>query len=530
MKPIAFKAITPIKFIKIAVCVSILPLTLIAEDSSVAMEENFFTGSSINGGLYLMGRNRDRLKTDGTDSTWVDNLTHISTLASLGLKSREYGDIFAYELAGFAVIDMYNGDPTVVNQENEFSFASDEWGNNYKAGNSSDYFTYENLEEYEMWSDSVDLYQSKLDSIANARGYTDAQKDSLAAFVATDNVSKNREYDPYNGVSLYRAVAHVTLPFGLTLQGGLGQFGVEGVLGNNWSYLPGSYTGGKADLEIGDKLTITYALVNSYKAPWFQKTVGFSKQNAWAPNAYDPENRIDYLQGGSVKFKVNDNHTITASVGNSEGYMMNYFGKYGVKAEVASGLDLSYQLYISDIYDDKFSKEYNGFAQYHAITAALNVNLWNIRVEATHTEAEGALGNYLPRLTRGYGNSQGGFQIWWDLRSDWNEDGETAIFANVSRKLDDLIGTPGWTLGAGGAYGFGAEYAPSNLTDGVEYAWKVDLSFTTDLGRFKGSTFVVHYMQYTNDQSELGDWTFPNMFSSEKDFMVKAILPFGMKL
>ena len=33
--------------------------------------------------------------------------------------------------------------------------------------------------------------------------------------------------------------------------------------------------------------------------------------------------------------------------------------------------------------------------------------------KACGPKAEGDLGNYLPRLTRGYGNSQGANEIWW---------------------------------------------------------------------------------------------------------------------
>ncbi len=475
MKPILFKTVNPVKLITIATIVSLLPMSSFAKESEVITEgDNFFTGSTLSGGLYLMGRNRDRLDVDTTgaewDSTWNDNLTHISTLASVGLKSRDYGDLFGYELAGYAVMDMFNGEPSGANLENEFSFAGEKWSENWEDGK------------------------------------------------------------PRNAVSIYRAMAHLAFPFGLTVSGGMGQIGVEGVIGNNWSYFPGSYTGGQAEMNFADKVTIKYAMVNKYKAPWFQRIKGFSTKNAWDSDAFDSENKIDYLHGASIKVTVNDNLNLTASVGNSEGYLMSYFGKISSSFDVASGFNASYQIYMSDTYDEWDSEGYDGIAYFQALTTGLSANLWSFNLEGTYARVEGAQGNYLPRLTRGYGNSQGGFQVWWDLRSDWNENGEKAVYANVSRKLDDLLGVDGWKFGVGGAYGWGAEYEPNNVKDGVEYAWKVDLSFTTDLGRFKGSTFAVHYMQYTNDQSELGNWKFPNMFNSEKDFMVKAILPFGMNL
>ena len=439
------------------------------EEKSPSEKKTFFSGSSLSGGLFLFGRNRDRLDATTPDSVWNANLDHISTMASMKFTSPEYGNIFGFEFGGFMVYDIMNGEPSGVNQENEFSFAGEKWSENYADGR------------------------------------------------------------PRNGFSVTQANAHFALPFGLTITGGLGQFGIEGVIGQNWSYMPGTHAGGKATWNIGDKVSLSYALIKKYKAPWFRKVSNFSKVNAWDAGVWNEENLIDYIQGGSIKFKINDNHSLTASVGNSEGYMMNYFGKYAGHFDVADGFDLSYQLYISDIIDDNLGKEYEGYAQYHVLTTNLNAKLWNFKLEGTHTIAEGTLGNYLPRLTRGYANSQGGFQVWWDMRSDWNENGETAFYLNVNRKLDDLFKVPGWKLGAGGAYGFGATYKPSNLENGKEAAWKVDLSYTTDIGRFKGATFAIHYMQYTNMQSELGDWAFPNMFSSERDLMVKAILPFGVK-
>ncbi len=94
-----------------------------------------------------------------------------------------------------------------VNQENEFSFAGNKWGENYKDGSPEGGF-----------------------SLANA---------SLK-FKALDGA--------------------------LTAKGGLTQLYVPGVIGVNWSYQPGTYRGGQIEGNFGG-LYLTYAIADEYKSP-----------------------------------------------------------------------------------------------------------------------------------------------------------------------------------------------------------------------------------------------------------------------
>ncbi|WP_343890327.1 OprD family outer membrane porin, partial [Aeromonas salmonicida] len=151
---------------------------------------------------------------------------------------------------------------------------------------------------------------------------------------------------------------------------------------------------------------------------------------------------------------------------------------------------------------------------------------YGFRIEGLWTKAEGDLGNYLPRLTRGYGNSQGANEIWWDSRSDWNHNNEKALFAGVNRSLDDLVGAPGWSVGVSGAYGWDAENGDGTRTDGTEWAANFDVMYTVQDGKLKGTLFKLHYTDYNNEQDDKGSWYYPNMFSSEHDVKFHIIMPF----
>lgn len=51
-----------------------------------------------------------------------------------------------------------------------------------------------------------------------------------------------------------------------------------------------------------------------------------------------------------------------------------------------------------------------------------------MRLEGTWVKAEGQQGYFLQRMTPTYASSNGRLDIWWDNRSDFNADGEKAVF------------------------------------------------------------------------------------------------------
>ncbi|GAJ47068.1 OprD family outer membrane porin, partial [Aeromonas salmonicida] len=315
-----------------------------------------------------------------------------------------------------------------------------------------------------------------------------------------------------NGASLSTAALKLKFMDGaVTAKGGFTQLNVPGILGVNWSYQPGTYRGGQIEGNFGG-LYLTYAIADEYKAPWFRNTNGFSKSNPYASDSYSDANQIDYIHGLAARYTFENGTAVTGSYGQSEGYMDSYHFKLAQKFDVLGGLNTSYQFYGSDTDNN----DYDGLAWQQALTAGWAIGPYGFRIEGLWTKAEGDLGNYLPRLTRGYGNSQGANEIWWDSRSDWNHNNEKALFAGVNRSLDDLVGAPGWSVGVSGAYGWDAENGDGTRTDGTEWAANFDVMYTVQDGKLKGTLFKLHYTDYNNEQDDKGSWYYPNMFSSER--------------
>ncbi|MFQ1802608.1 OprD family outer membrane porin [Aeromonas veronii] len=324
------------------------------------------------------------------------------------------------------------------------------------------------------------------------------------------------------GFSLSNAALKFKLGDSVTAKGGYTQLYVPGVIGVNWSYQPGTYRGGQVEGNFGG-LYLTYAIADEYKAPWFKETAGFSKKSMYAGStAFNDENSIDYIHGLAARYTFENGTAVTGSFGQSEGYMDSYHFKLAHKFDVLGGLSTSYQFYGSET----DNSDYNGLAWQQALTASWAMGPYGFRLEGLWTKAEGDLGNYLPRLTTGYANSQGANEIWWDSRSDWNENNEKALFAGVTRSLDDLVGAPGWTVGVSGAYGWDAENGNSTRVDGEEWAANFDVMYTVQDGKLKGTLFKLHFTDYNNKQDELGSWYYPNMFTSERDVKFHIIAPF----
>ncbi|WP_042010596.1 OprD family outer membrane porin [Aeromonas fluvialis] len=427
--------------------------------------ETFINDGKLTGGLFYFQRDRTRLEGGPDgDGKYHSNLDHGTTQLALNYNSGYLWDVVGIDIGGFTAYDLSSDETNPVNEENEFTFIGTKWG-------------------------------GKMDGKAEG------------------------------GASLSNAALKLKFLDGaVTAKGGYTQLYVPGMLGVNWSYQPGTYRGGQLEGNFGN-VYLTYAYADEYKAPWYKDTAGFSKQTMYAgKDAFKHGNSIDYIHGFGARYTFDNGTAITGSFGQSEGYMDSYHAKIAHKFDVLGGLNSSYQFYGSNTDNN----DYDGLAQYHAITFAAGHGPYSYRLEGTYTRADGELGNYLPRLTRGYGNSQGANEIWWDSRSDWNADNEKAVFAGVTRSLDDLVGAPGWAVGVSGAYGWDAEYTygSNNLTGGEEWAVNFDVMYTVQDGKLKGTLFKLHYTDYNNKQDELGSWAYPNMFTSEHDVKFHIIMPF----
>ncbi len=327
-----------------------------------------------------------------------------------------------------------------------------------------------------------------------------------------------------NGASVYKAL--VKLKAGPAwLRAGYFQPQGPGVLGVNWSFLPGTYQGAEAGLDLG-RLKLAAAWADQYKAPWFTETYKFQKRTS--------DGRledVDYLWSLGARYEAAEGLTLEAAYGESRGYLWNAHFKAKYHRPLGDDrLDLTWQTYLMndlhsgpDAVDDNFSA--TAMQQY--LAAAYASGPWTGNLEFTYTRAPNAYpdnaGYFAYRLVRPYGGAKGAYEPWWDLRSDWDHHQEKAVFAKVGRSLDDL-GLAGWRAAVSGAYGWGgvAEGYPYKLR---EAAFGLDLSYTVDQGFLEGAVFALHFTRYDN-KTDLPSWRyFNNAFQDEHDLKFSLVVP-----
>ncbi|MDR1710080.1 MAG: OprD family outer membrane porin, partial [Candidatus Accumulibacter sp.] len=325
--------------------------------------------------------------------------------------------------------------------------------------------------------------------------------------------------DAKSGFSLYRA--HLKLRHetegGARLWGKLGYFQPEGpgVLGVNWSLMPGTYSGLEAGIARG-AWSAAGALVTRYKAPWYRQTYAFlddekrDRKRIWSLG-------LRYAQAGV---------TAEAAYGEAPGYLRSAHLKL---AWEGGGRALRYQLYLMADRDDSGSPNdhFDGLALQHYLAYTQTAAPWTVKAEFTHTRApfDGPQhrGYFAYRLTGWYGGNKGAYEPWWDNRSDWNHHRESAVFVSVSRALDDL-GLPGVAVGASAVRGWGGKAWGVSETL-KEKSWSIDLSWRLTSGPLKNARISLHVTRYDN-QTRQPSWTgFKNLFQDDRDVKFLIVIP-----
>ncbi|QKJ86384.1 Chitoporin [Paramixta manurensis] len=437
-----------------------------------ARAEGFIDDASLNGGIYYWQRQRERKDKDPGSKDYGQyqtNLHHSTFNGSLDFSSGFAGDLVGLDLAAFGALELSSHGPAAPN-EIGFSESKTRWD--------------------ERW-----------------RG-------------------------DKNGASIYKAAIKFHVG-DYWLRGGYLQPTGQTLLAPHWSFLPGSYRGFETGLshDFGDAgvLSLSYMWADEYKAPWYRNMYNFRQA--------DGVTGISYLHSIGAKYDFGHDLVLEAAFGQAESYMDQYFAKISNAFSLA-GHDLrtSYQFYgaqdkqhggvsnANDVYD--------GLAWLQALTFGYTHGPFDFRVEGTWVKAEGNQGFFLQRMTPGYATSNGRLDIWWDSRSDWNANGEKAVFAGV---LYDLVGwsLPGVSLGASWAYGWGAKPANNPGYDQHtrlrESAWNLDLLYTVQQGRAKGTLFKLHFTRYDN-HTDIPSWGggYGNIFQDEKDVKFMVIAPFTL--
>ncbi|MDL2307856.1 hypothetical protein LJC48_07565, partial [Desulfovibrio sp. OttesenSCG-928-C06] len=362
------------------------------------------------------------------------------------------------------------------------------------------------------------------------------------------------------GVSVYKA--NLKLQAGPEqrrgwLRAGYFQPSGPGVLGVNWSIMPGTYQGIEGGLSFGQarsqsatrqdgsaalsagidgsdggnglggatgqmqpdlreqglpgRLELAAALVNAYKAPWYRDFYTFRKA--------DKDTRIDYMWSLGARYSLESGEegdlralTLEAAYGGAQDYLHNFHLKAGYGFDLGPGrLDLKYHFYgmLDNDSSGSVNDNFDGLAYQHYLGAFYSLGLWNFRAEYTYTRVpqseDNHIGYFAYRMTNPTGSSKGAYDIWWDARSDWDHDQEMAAFLGISRGLDDLLPFNGLRLGLGGAIGWDGQ-ARGYAQHLKEYAWTADIIYVHPDGPLKGASASLHFTRYYN-RTDLSDWT-----------------------
>lgn len=351
--------------------------------------------------------------------------------------------------------------------------------------------------------------------------------------------SSNKAYDEQwsgdkSGVSLYKAAAK--FKYGpLWARAGYIQPSGQTLLAPHWSFMPGTYQGAEAgasaDYGEAGLLSFSYMWSNAYKAPWHLEMDKFYQN--------DKATRVDYLHSLGAKYDFKNNFILEAAFGQAQGYIDQYFAKASYKVDIAgSPLAASYQFYgardkVSDGSDNDI---YDATAWLQALTFGYRMGPVDLRLEGTWVKADGQQGYFLQRMTPTYASSNGRLDIWWDNRSDFNANGEKALFVGAMYDLTHLK-LAGWSVGASYAYAWDAKPSSAPTRDGYydpdyrlkESAYSLDAIYTFVEGRAKGATFKLHFTQYDN-HSAIPSYGggYGNIFQDERDVKFMFIAPFTL--
>ena len=329
-----------------------------------------------------------------------------------------------------------------------------------------------------------------------------------------------------NGVSFYKANLKLkTDPF--WAKAGYFQPSGPGVLGVNWSFFPGTYRGLEAGATWG-RFELAAAFADKYKAPWFLEPYGFRKQ--------DKESSIPWLGSLGLRYTFTQGLRAELAYGSSKDFLHNAHIKLDQSLNLEGAkLHFGYHLYgmqDSSSHKDNPNNVFDGTAVQQYLYIRHEQGLWTLRLEGTLTSAPQAskdqTGYFAYRLTTPSGSSKGAYTPWWDARSDWNADGEKAVFAGISRELDDLLPISGFSAGLGYAFGFdGKAYGTARHLK--ESAWTADVGYLhKKKGLLEGAWIKAHYTHYTN-RTNLPSWEpFKNAFQNERDIKILAGIPFAL--
>ncbi|MFQ1017046.1 OprD family outer membrane porin [Gilliamella sp. BG7] len=332
-----------------------------------------------------------------------------------------------------------------------------------------------------------------------------------------------------SGLSFYKAQANFKIDELFWVKAGYIQPSGQTLLAPHWSLLPGTYrgfeVGSTLDFDSAGALSMSYMWSDKYKAPWYKRLYEFKQ---WGKGK-----KINYLHSAGLKYDFKNDLVLESAFGQAQNYMNQFFGKVSYKMEVFDNpMIMSYQFYGAKDQSHKGTDVYDGLAWLQAATLGYQVGAIGLRFEGVSVKADGEQGFFLQRMTPDYASSNGRLDIWWNSRSDFNANGEKAVFAEVTYDLSYLSHyLAGWKTGASYAYGWDAKPSTNRQYNQkqrlIESAYNFDLGYTVQESWAKDTTYQLHYTKY-NNHSNIPSWGggYGNIFQDERDIKFIVTIPF----
>jgi hypothetical protein len=438
------------------------------DDARTGLASSLFPDGALSGSIMYFQRHRERYRID--EHRFGGNLHHSTLQAAVDYRSPFWQEHIGLDLGVFATTDLVN----TASPDHEISFFpwDDPWRPDY------------------------------------------------------------RQKDARDGVSLYRAHIKARAHFADgDLWGKLGYFQPTGpgVLGVNWSLMPGTYQGLEAGGALnGDwgGLALAGAYVTRYKAPWYRKVNAFRDEE---------KKRINALWSVGARYDAPAGYSMEVAYGKAADYRQNahFKLKYLRQKDTRDSLYLTYQFYATGeggaVKRGHPNDHYAGsWGRQHYLALARTLKRYTLKTEFTYTRAPSDaphhVGYFVYRLTGAYGGANGAYEPWWDNRSDWNHNRERAMFVGLSRNLDDWLPFSGVSLGASMVNGWGGRvYGVDESLK--ERSWSLDLGYTIPSGALKNTRASLHYTHYDN-KTRLPSWTgYKNLFQDERDIKFLIVMP-----
>ncbi|MCX8641865.1 MULTISPECIES: OprD family outer membrane porin [unclassified Gilliamella] len=332
-----------------------------------------------------------------------------------------------------------------------------------------------------------------------------------------------------SGLSFYKALVNFKLDDKFWLRAGYIQPSGQTLLAPHLSLLPGTYRGVEfgslLDFDDAGALSMSYMWTDKYKAPWYKRLYEFKQ---WGKGK-----KIDYLHSAGLKYDFKNDLVLETAFGQAQNYMNQFFGKASYKTDIFNNpLTMSYQFYGAKDQSHKGKNVYDGLAWLQAATLGYQMGPVGLRLEGVVVKAEGEQGYFLQRMTPDYASSNGRLDVWWNSRSDFNANGEKAIFTEVTYDLGDLSNyLNGWKAGMSYAYGWDAKPSTNKQFNQkkrlIESAYNFDLGYTVQNGWIKDTSLQLHYTKY-NNHTNIPSWEggYGNIFQDEHDIKFIVTVPF----